>query len=70
MDLTGKQVGAIALINELKTCRPPTLSESFIETCRISRGLVDSMRAARDWVGRDGAAVVSSSSDPLPKDYT
>ena len=46
MDLNEKQVGAIALIKELKTGRPPTLSKIFIETCRISRNLVDSMRAA------------------------
>jgi len=46
MDLNGKQVGAIALIKELQTGRPPTLSNIFIETCRIGRNLVDSMRVA------------------------
>ena len=46
MDLNGKQVGATALIKELQTGRPPTLSKIFVETCRISRNLVDSMKVA------------------------
>lgn len=45
MDLDRKQ-DAVALVNALKTSRPPTLGKLFIETCRIGRDLVDSMRAA------------------------
>jgi hypothetical protein len=46
MDLRREQDAAIALINALKTGSPPTLSKLFIETCRIGRDLVDSMRAS------------------------
>jgi hypothetical protein len=45
MDLDRKQ-DAVALVNALKTCKPPMLGKIFIETSRISRDLVDSMRAA------------------------
>ncbi len=44
MDLW-KQDAALALINGLKSGRPSTLSKVFIETCRISRNFVESMRA-------------------------
>jgi hypothetical protein len=45
MDFDRKQ-NAVALVNVLKTSRPPALGKLFIETCRIGRDLVDSMRVA------------------------
>ncbi|KAH9960517.1 hypothetical protein BC827DRAFT_1360324 [Russula dissimulans] len=47
MDLLSKQGAAVSLlINRLKTGKPPKMSKIFIETCRIKRATVDSMRAA------------------------
>jgi hypothetical protein len=46
MTLYSKQDAVIALIDGLKTSRPPMLSKIFIEMCRISRVMVHSMRAA------------------------
>jgi hypothetical protein len=44
MDLC-RQDATVALIGGLKSSRPSALSKVFIETCRISRNFVDSMRA-------------------------
>jgi len=47
MDLLSKQGVAVSLlINKLKTGRPPKMSKIFIDTCRVRRDMVDSMRAA------------------------